>query len=243
MIASAACCLVAIAGALAAGGDAAARGRTAPVHARSYRLGDRVLAAGMNGADVFHLQVLLARRGFSVSADRAFGAQTRAAVQRAQRAYGLVADGVVGWLTLTALRHGGPPSCADAPGPGDPVTRWLPVVTCALRLLHLPQTAEYANDVLLVIAHESGGNPAAMNGWDINAKRGDPSRGLMQVIGRVFVKYRSPALPNNIFDPAANVYAALAYATAVYGSISKIPGVKSVAAGHGYIPYKRGASR
>jgi hypothetical protein len=228
------CALVAVA---AVAGPPAAGARARPVSAaRNYRLGDRVLAIGMNGVDVFHLQVLLTSRGFRVSADRAFGPMTRAAVIRAQRAYGLVQDGIVGWLTLTALRNGSAPACPSTPGRGDAVTRWLPVVTCVLGLAHEP--ASMAPDVLLVIAHESGGNPNAINKWDINARRGDPSRGLMQVIGTVFERYRNRAMSNNIYDPAANVYAGVAYAIAVYGSVSKIPGVKSVAAGHGYVPYK-----
>lgn len=200
------------------------------------RLGQRVLAIGMHGTDVFHLQVLLGQRGFRVSRDRYFGPQTRAAVQRAQRAYGLVPDGIVGSLTLSALRIGGAPHCSSAAGAGDNVTRWLPVVNCVLGLLHASPT--YASAVLIVIAHESSGNPNAINNWDVNAKRGDPSRGLMQVIGRVFTRYRAPTLPNNIYDPAANIYAALAYAIASYGSIGNIPGVKSIVAGRGYVPYK-----
>jgi len=234
-IASIVCALLAVA-AVAGPPAAGAHARSAVKAARIYRLGDRVLALGMNGVDVFHLQVLLNRRGFRVAADRAFGPQTRGAVIRAQRAYGLIADGIVGALTLTALRNGSAPVCPSAPGPGDAVTRWLPVVTCVLGLAHEP--ASMAPDVLLVILHESGGNPNAINKWDINAKRGDPSRGLMQVIGTVFERYRNHAMPDNIYDPAANVYAGVAYAIAVYGSVSKIPGVKSVAAGHGYLPYK-----
>jgi hypothetical protein len=234
-----AACLLAAAGTplTTSGAPALARARSVPVP--SFRLGARALTVGMSGADVFHLQVLLARRGFAVSPDRSFGPRTRAAVLAAQRRYGLVADGVVGQLTLSALRRGGPPTCPGAPAPGDPVTRWAPLVSCVLGLLNQPRSQAYVNDVLLVIAHESGGNPGAMNTWDINAKRGDPSRGLMQVIGRVFDRYRSPTLANDIFDPAANVYAGVAYATAVYGSIANIPGVRSIAAGHGYVPYKQ----
>src|SRR5437660_8736742 len=100
--------------------------------AANLRLGDRVLAIGMAGTDVFHLQVLLRTRGFSTAADRVFGPQTLAAVIRAQRTYGLAADGVVGPVTLAALRDGGPPPCASAAGAGDAVTRWTPVVSCVL---------------------------------------------------------------------------------------------------------------
>jgi hypothetical protein len=207
------------------------------VHAaRAVRLGDRVLAIGMTGADVFHLQVLLARRRFPVAADRAFGPRTKAAVMRAQRRYGLTVDGIAGPLTVAALRDGGPPPCSSAPGPGDAVTRWAPVVACVLRMLH--QRTAYVDAILLVIRYESGGNPFAINRWDVNARRGDPSRGLMQTIGRVFAAARSPALADSIYDPAADLYAGVNYAIRRYGSIAAIPGVKSIARGGRYVPYK-----
>lgn len=204
--------------------------------AANLRLGDRVLAIGMAGTDVFHLQVLLRERGFATAADRVFGPQTQAAVIRAQRRYGLAADGIVGPITLAALRDGGRPPCSSAPGAGDAVTRWTPVAACVLRMLHQP--AGYVGSILLVIRYESGGNPYAINRWDVNARRGDPSRGLMQTIGRVFGASRSSALADSIYDPAANIYAGVNYAVHRYGSIAEIPGVKAVARGRHYVPYK-----
>lgn len=192
----------------------------------------------MSGTDVFHLQVLLTTRGFKVAADRAFGPATRAAVERAQLHYGLLVDGIVGPATLGALRTGIAPTCPSTPGPGDNVTRWAPVVSCVLGLVNEPRSPALVDDVLLVIANESGGNPRAINNWDVNAKHGDPSRGLMQVIGKVFDAYRQPALANDIFDPAANVAAGITYAIHRYGGITRIPGVMSVAAGHHYVPYR-----
>jgi peptidoglycan hydrolase-like protein with peptidoglycan-binding domain len=220
------------------------------------RLGSRTLAIGMSGNDVRQLQQLLTRRGFKVSADGRFGPKTRAAVERAQRAYHLSVDGIVGPHTLGALQASAPSSqapqppsptssapCASTPGSGSAVTRWSPVVSCVLGLLGQPHTNAYVNDVLIVIQYESGGNPNAINLWDVNARNGDPSRGLMQLIGTNFSYYRSASLPNNIYDPAANIYAALRYAIDRYGSIPGIPGVRSVNAGGRYVPYQARSHR
>ena len=68
---------------------------------------------------------------------------------------------------------------------------------------------------------------ATPRGWG----RGRPPRGQRRPSGPC------PALLYNIFDPAANIYAALAYGIARYGSIQSIPGVKSIAAGGSYRPY------
>jgi hypothetical protein len=220
---------------------AAARAPQAPV--TPAKPGAGVLKLGAHGAEVRKLQLLLTKRGFRLGADGWFGAQTLAAVKRAQRAYGLAVDGIVGPATLRALRGGAPHKkgnsgpCSSTPGQGSTVTRWRPVVTCVLGLLHQPRTPTYVDDVLIVIEHESGGDPRARNDVDVNAQNGDPSRGLMQTIGATFSAYRNPALSNDIFDPAANIYAGLAYGIARYGSIASIPGVKSVNAGGNYRPY------
>jgi soluble lytic murein transglycosylase-like protein len=76
--------------------------------------------------------------------------------------------------------------------------------------------------LLTLIQRESGGNPNAINNWDINAKNGDPSRGLMQTIGATFRRYKLPGLSNNIFDPLSNVVAGIRYIKARYGSIFNV---------------------
>jgi Putative peptidoglycan binding domain/Transglycosylase SLT domain len=218
------------------------------IAAASQHLGDRVLSIGMSGDDVRALQQLLTKRGFRLTADGQFGPLTRAAVMRAQRAYGIAVDGVVGPQTLGALKRGNPPKsrhkssskrpCSSSPGSGDWVTRWRPVVKCVLGMLHQSKSSSNVNDVFIIIRFESGGNPRAINGTDINAQNGDPSRGLMQTIGATFNAYRSHKLKNDIYDPAANIYAGINYGISRYGSIGNIPGVKSILAGHGYVPYR-----
>jgi hypothetical protein len=98
---------------------------------------------------------------------------------------------------------------------GSGVTRWSGLVSKALTMLGLPQ--QLVAPVLYQMETESGGDPNAINNWDINAKRGDPSRGLMQTTGSTFARYHVPGTAFNIYDPLANIAAAINYAMHVYG--------------------------
>jgi hypothetical protein len=80
---------------------------------------------------------------------------------------------------------------------------------------------------------ESGGNPNAINLWDINAQHGDPSRGLMQTIGSTFAAYHVAGTSSNIYDPLANIAAAINYALHVYGP-TLMRGGMGMGSGHGY---------
>ncbi|MFJ7069206.1 phage tail tape measure protein [Streptomyces sp. NPDC101115] len=101
---------------------------------------------------------------------------------------------------------------------GSGVQRWTPVVLQALRMVGQP--ASLLPVVLRRMNQESGGNPRAINNWDINAKNGDPSRGLMQTIGATFNAYAGPLRGRGIYDPLANIYASMRYALARYGSLA-----------------------
>lgn len=118
------------------------------------------------------------------------------------------------------------------------VQRWAPLVGQVLGLLHQPTTLVPA--VLELIRHESGGNPNAINRTDINAQRGDPSRGLMQTIGSTFNAYAGPYQSRGIYDPLANIYAGLNYGIHRYGSVMFIPGIYSLSKGGKYRPYATG---
>lgn len=72
------------------------------------------------------------------------------------------------------------------------------------------------------IMRESSGNPRAINGWDINAINGIPSKGLLQVIPPTFATYHVKGTSNNIYDPVANITAAANYAAHRYGSIDNV---------------------
>jgi SLT domain-containing protein len=111
------------------------------------------------------------------------------------------------------------------------VAQWAGDVSKALSMLGLPQTL--ASRVLYQMQTESGGNPNAINNWDINAQMGDPSRGLLQVIGTTFAAYHVPGTSNNIYDPLANIAAAINYAMHVYGP-TLMSGGMGMGSGHGY---------
>ncbi|MGW5335733.1 transglycosylase SLT domain-containing protein [Streptomyces bauhiniae] len=72
------------------------------------------------------------------------------------------------------------------------------------------------------IMRESSGNPRAINGWDINAINGVPSKGLLQVIPPTFATYHVKGTSNDIYDPVANITAAANYAAHRYGSIDNV---------------------
>ncbi|MEC4020271.1 transglycosylase SLT domain-containing protein [Streptomyces sp. H27-D2] len=72
------------------------------------------------------------------------------------------------------------------------------------------------------IIRESGGNPNAVNDWDINAQNGIPSKGLLQVIQPTFDSYHVAGTPDKLTDPVANLTAAANYAADRYGSIDKV---------------------
>lgn len=72
------------------------------------------------------------------------------------------------------------------------------------------------------IIRESSGDPNAINLWDINAQKGTPSIGLLQVIQPTFDAYHVPGTPHDIYDPVANLCAAANYAADRYGSIDNV---------------------
>ncbi|MFE4372181.1 transglycosylase SLT domain-containing protein [Streptomyces sp. NPDC056835] len=72
------------------------------------------------------------------------------------------------------------------------------------------------------IIRESSGNPKAINLWDINARNGIPSKGLLQVIPPTFKAYHVKGTPFDIYDPVANIVAAANYAADRYGSMDNV---------------------
>ncbi|GGU93291.1 hypothetical protein GCM10010211_70160 [Streptomyces albospinus] len=72
------------------------------------------------------------------------------------------------------------------------------------------------------IMRESSGNPNAVNGWDVNAVNGCPSKGLLQVIQPTFEAYHVAGTADNLTDPVANITAAANYAAHRYGSIDNV---------------------
>ena len=126
----------------------------------------------------------------------------------------------------------GPPQYANQ----AQVESWIDQAFQALEASGVPASELDKAGVLLIIEHESSGNPNAINNWDSNAQAGDPSRGLMQVIGTTFDEYKLPG-HDDIYSPVDNIVAGVRYALARYGSIQNVPGVKSVNDGGSYVGY------
>ena len=100
----------------------------------------------------------------------------------------------------------------------------------------VPQSKVSPSAAMIVVMHESGGNPHASNGWDANAAAGTPSEGIAQTIAPTFSTYALPG-HHNIWNPVDNMVAAFRYAIGRYGSMNSIPGVVSVRSGGSYIGY------
>lgn len=103
--------------------------------------------------------------------------------------------------------------------PSAGVEQWR---TLAIRALQMTGQYSEANlqRLLYQMQTESGGNPNAINNWDINAVNGTPSKGLMQVIDPTFRAYAMPGYDKNIYDPLSNMLASIRYAVSRYGSLA-----------------------
>ena len=132
----------------------------------------------------------------------------------AKGAVNTVFDGVVGFVkgifdTQSHVNY----------NPSAGVEQWRTLATRALQM-----TGQYSEAnlerLLYQMQTESGGNPNAINNWDINAINGTPSKGLMQVIDPTFRAYAMPGYDKNIYDPLSNMLASIRYAVSTYGSLA-----------------------
>lgn len=103
--------------------------------------------------------------------------------------------------------------------PSAGVEQWR---NLAIRALQMTGQYSEANleRLLYQMQTESGGNPNAINNWDINAVNGTPSKGLMQVIDPTFRAYAMAGYDKNIYDPLSNMLASIRYAVSTYGSLA-----------------------
>ena len=109
---------------------------------------------------------------------------------------------------------------------GAGVQQWTGVASKALMMTG-QFTPQNLQALLYQMQTESGGNPMAINGWDVNAVNGTPSKGLMQVIDPTFQANKMPGY-NNIYAPLDNILASIRYALGRYGSLV------NAYSGHGY---------
>lgn len=133
----------------------------------------------------------------------------------AKGAVSTVFDGVVDFIKGIFDEEG-----AVNYNPSAGVEQWRNLAKKALQM-----TGQYTeanlNRLLFQMQTESGGNPNAINNWDINAINGVPSKGLMQVIDPTFRAYAYPGYDKNIYDPLSNMLAAIRYTVSRYGSLAK----------------------
>lgn len=132
---------------------------------------------------------------------------------------------MVGWIDKLFEQEGGKSLASYVASKG--VGQWRSTVIRALKMEGQYSAANVAR-TLFQMQTESGGNPRAINLWDSNAKKGIPSKGLMQVIDPTFRAYARKGFDKNIYDPLSNILASVRYATSRYGSLSK------AYQGHGY---------
>ena len=125
-------------------------------------------------------------------------------------------DSVVSWIKKQFGLFGGK-GLADY-NASKGVEQWRSTVIQALKMEGLYSAANVKR-TLFQMQTESGGNPRAVNNWDVNAKNGTPSKGLMQVIDPTFKAYARTGYNSNIYDPLSNILASVRYAVARYGSL------------------------
>ena len=90
--------------------------------------------------------------------------------------------------------------------------------------------------LMQIAQHESGGNPKAINNWDINAQNGIPSKGLMQTIDPTFQSNMMAGF-GDIWNPVHNTLASIQYILKRYGNVWNVPGIKGLMNGTGYVGY------
>lgn len=174
-----------------------------------------------NGSVGVLQRVLNKDLGIKLPVSSVYDAATKAAVAHVQRNLGFKgadADGVIGGVTLAFLaKKYHFVVVGKAASYANNLDGWIS------EAMDRTGVAEYWRLGLHTIAiRESSGDPTAVNNWDSNAQAGTPSKGLMQVIQPTFDQYRDQGLPNDLFNPVANIVAAINYIKDVYGDISNV---------------------
>lgn len=110
------------------------------------------------------------------------------------------------------------------------------LISSALDALDMPSSAHNLRLVNTMIEKESSWRHGIVNHDDANARRGTPSKGLMQTIDSTFHEFHVPGM-DNIMHPVHNIAAGINYALHRYGSLDNVPGIRALAHGHHYRGY------
>ncbi|MEU9358400.1 LysM peptidoglycan-binding domain-containing protein [Streptomyces sp. NPDC048301] len=163
--------------------------------------------------DLIHagLELTISGKGGSKSADKASDRAEKRA-DRSERTTSLAAEGAPAAEAAPA---------AEKTAYTNDLDGWIKESLAVMAEHGIPGTYE---GIHRNIIRESGGNPQAINNWDINAINGVPSKGLLQVIDPTFQAYHVPGTSMDSYDPVANITAACNYAADRYGSIDNVFG-------------------
>ncbi|MFF8407529.1 transglycosylase SLT domain-containing protein [Streptomyces sp. NPDC014846] len=105
------------------------------------------------------------------------------------------------------------------PAAGNNLDGWIKQSLAIMKKKGIPGSYEGLHRNIM---RESSGNPNAQNNYDVNAKNGTPSKGLLQVIDPTFNAYHVDGTAHSSTDPVANITAAANYAAHRYGSIDNV---------------------
>ena len=155
---------------------------------------------------------------------------------RIPQVYGDKADAIVLAIFLNGYR----PSVSDKAGADEP-HGWSPSGSFGMCRPHITPLVKEDAGTGPVWCVTTGLGTWTARGDDgmpfltgnSNAAAGDPSRGLLQTIGSTFDAYHVAGTSTNIYDPLANIAAAINYARHVYGP-SLMRGGMGLGSGHGY---------
>lgn len=97
------------------------------------------------------------------------------------------------------------------------ITKWANIVVAVMDEHKIPR--KYLPGILAQIQQESDGDPNLVNTYDSNAAAGDPSKGLLQVIGDTYQTHAKPGFKSLRYQtvPYTNLWAALRYVKKSYG--------------------------
>ena len=137
---------------------------------------------------------------------------------------------------VSTNNHGANNSAPTGPAPTGEVADWIAQALAVLRENGVDTSQIDPSHLAAIIAHESAGDPHAINLWDSNYEAGHPSKGIMQTIDSTFSAY-AVAGHGDIWNPVDNIVAATRYAIDTYGSVSNVPGIQGVQSGTGYVGY------
>ncbi|UNZ17342.1 transglycosylase SLT domain-containing protein [Streptomyces sp. 891-h] len=212
----------------AAGAPAKAEGKSFAVESAASTAAPHNSAPGKAEGKTFAVKSASATVHFGTAADRAEGASAEGASPAVQGASSTAQD-IAAQAKKAAAQaaHAKAEQAhakADSKQAGgeeyaDNLDGWIREARAIMKKHGIPGSYD---GIKRNIIRESAGDPNAVNDWDINAQKGTPSKGLLQVIQPTFDRYHVEGTPDKLTDPVANIVAACNYAADRYGSMDNV---------------------